>query len=191
MAKDGLFDLRKPPHEAPMTKACHDLLTGAQLGNPQLTVEEALKVWTAGVIRQLPSVPTVRRLSRNADTRRRYYEQISPSEDGTKQETTKAERVEVEELELGGGELLKAADLETGTVAALTTVAMDLGKKLKADSGELERQAALVQWLLAPGYEINNRASDLVSPRLSTVLCSSRSQRNLFWSQGKKPSPII
>ncbi len=134
---DGLFDLRKPlPPQMP--KVCQDLLTGARLGNPQLTVEEALQVLKAGGIRQLPSVSMVTRLLRNADARRRYHEKTSQPEESARQETPQAEREEVEELELAGAELLKAADLETGTIAALTTEVVEIGKQLKAKSGSKE-----------------------------------------------------
>ena len=147
---DGLFDLRKPP-PTQVTKTCKDLVIGARLANPRLKVAEALKVLSTGGIKKLPSVSTVKRLMAAADARRRRREQkarseeegtlgVADEEEGAPMAKPRSKgRVEVEKLELAGGELLKAAELEVGVVAALTDEVERLGREVKAGSGGEEK----------------------------------------------------
>jgi hypothetical protein len=116
-----------------------------------LTVAEALKVLSTGGIKKLPSVSTVKRLMAAADGRRRRREKTARSEEeGTVGAEVSKEGapmtkprskggVDVEELELAGGELLKAAELEVGVVAALTDEVERLGREVKAGSGGEEK----------------------------------------------------
>lgn len=147
---DGLFDLRKPP-KVRVTKACRDLVIGARVANPRLDVDGALQVLKAGGIKKLPSVSTVKRLMTQADARRRYHEKRGRAEQerekrqeesGAKvvvDEPRSAGRVEVEELELAGGELVKAAELEVGVIAALTDEVERIGSEVKVRSGTKEK----------------------------------------------------
>ena len=147
---DGLFDLRKPP-KIQVTKECRDLVIGARLANPRLKVGEALKVLLNGGIEKLPSVSTVKRQMAAADARRRRREQkarseeeaplgAEASEEGAPMAKPKSKSgVEVEELALAGGELLKAAELEVGVVAALADEVERLGREVKAGSGGEEK----------------------------------------------------
>ncbi len=147
---DGLFDLREPP-KAPLSKRCEELIVGARLGNPRLTVDEALKVLVEGGIKKLPSASTVKRLIHNADCRRSYYKKkdrdvATADGDGetigqeVEGETKGGQGdVEVVELELAGGELLKAAELEVGVITALTDEIEGLAAEVKAGSGSEEK----------------------------------------------------
>lgn len=131
---DGLFDLREPP-KAPVTRACQELVTGARLGNPNLTVVEALAVLTAGGIKKLPSPSTVKRLFRQADAKRRY--QANKQRQGkSKRSGSKGAGPAVEELEVAGAELLKAAELDTGGIAALTDAVEELAAEVQVGSGD-------------------------------------------------------
>lgn len=147
---DGLFDFRKPP-PIQVSRECKDLVIGARLANPRLTVAQALKVLSTGGIKKLPSVSTVKRLMAAADGRRRRREQRPLSEqdapvdaEESQEEAAMAKprskvEVAIEELALAGGELLKAAEQEVGVVAALTDEIERLGREVKAGSGGEEK----------------------------------------------------
>jgi len=158
---DGLFDLRKPP-KIRMSKKCKNLVIGARIGNPHLTIDQAFDVLTAGGIKKFPSVSGIKRLMRQADSRRHYYEKKSHDEQEHKghhenpPEDTAEERpqpalsekiekpqptvpVKTEELEFAGGELLKAAELEVGVIEALTSEVRRIGREKKAVSGTQEK----------------------------------------------------
>ena len=131
---DGLFDLREPP-KAPMTKACRELVTGARLGNPKLTVAEALAVLTTDGVKKLPSPSTVKRLFQQADAKRRY--QAKKQRQGqSKSRAAKGAAPEVEELDVAGAELLKAAELDTGGIAALTDAVEEMAAEVQVGSGD-------------------------------------------------------
>ncbi len=144
---EGLFDMRQPP-KAPMTRACQDLVTGARLANPGLTLDEALEMLTTAGLERLPSVSTVKRLFRSADDRRRYRQKLvreATVEEASAQQTpleqessVDVEAAEVEELSLAGAELLRAADQETGAIDALTDAVVALSARVASDSGEDE-----------------------------------------------------
>jgi hypothetical protein len=146
---DGLFDMRKPP-SIQVTKACKELVFGARLANPRLTIDEALQVLLTGGVKALPSVSTIKRLMQAADARRRYREKTARGEEDEgldsassgcaepAEEERSSDRVEIEELDLAGGELLKAAELEVCVIDTLTDEVERLGKELKAGSGEDE-----------------------------------------------------
>ena len=134
---DGLFDLREPP-KAPMTRACRELVIGARLANPKLPVAEALAVLTAGGIKELPSPSTIKRLFQKADAKRRYQakkRRQAESEQGTAGASAEGEPAEVEELDIAGAEVLKAAALETGGISALTDEVEELAVEVRAGSG--------------------------------------------------------
>ena len=130
---DGLIDKRQPP-AARVTRACESLVTGARLGNPKLTVDEALAVLTAGGIKKLPSPSTIKRLFKKADAKRRYQankQRVSESEQASAESSTSAK---VENLDVAGAELLKAAEVNTGGIAALTDTAEELAAEVQYGS---------------------------------------------------------
>lgn len=146
---DGLFDMRQPAR-ASVSKKCEELVVGARLGNSHLTVDEALKVLVEGGVKKLPSVSTIKRLMRNADARRSYYKRKAHdavTKDGADEVVNEAAnedvegggRVDVEELELAGGELLKAAEHEVGVIEALTNEVERVAREVKAGSGTEEK----------------------------------------------------
>jgi hypothetical protein len=118
---EGLID-RRVPREPKLAKDCGPLIEAARAANRKLTPEDALQVLRDQHVRVLPSVSTIKVHFRRSDERARYRQR--------KEEAS----LEVVELPLAGAELLAAAELETGGMAALTDEVQVLQKKALAES---------------------------------------------------------
>ena len=119
---EALIDSRTP-REPEVSTACRHAVQAAREANPRLTPNEALEILRNQRISPLPSGTTIKREFARVDERRKYARK-------------KAARVatKVVELPLAGGELLAAAEIETGGIAALTDEVVQLGKRAIAAS---------------------------------------------------------
>jgi hypothetical protein len=119
---EALIDERTP-REPKVSGACAQAVQAAREVNPRVTVSEALEVLRKQGISPLPSASTIKREFSRVDERRKYARKKA-ARDATK----------VVELALAGGELLAAAETETGGIAALTDVVVALGAQAVAAS---------------------------------------------------------
>lgn len=128
---EALIDERVP-REPKVAKECGGLIEAARGANPRVTVNEVLKLLEGQKVRVLPSRRTIEKHFARVDGRTRYAEK--------KQRAA----LEVVELPLSGAELLAAAELETGGVAALTDEVVALGEEaIEASKGKVpERDVA-------------------------------------------------
>jgi len=122
---EALIDARTP-REPKVSRACAQAVQAAREVNPRVTVSEVLEVLRKQRISPLPSASTIKREFSRVDERRKYARKKA-ARDAT----------EVIELPLAGGELLAAAELETGGIAALTDVVVKLGAEaVEASKGQ-------------------------------------------------------
>jgi len=122
---EALIDARTP-REPKVSGACAQAVQAAREVNPRVTVSEVLEVLRKQRISPLPSASTIKREFARVDERRKY-ERKKAARDAT----------EVIELPLAGGELLAAAEVETGGIAALTDVVVKLGvQAVEASEGK-------------------------------------------------------
>ena len=117
---EALIDERIP-REAENFKRSEELVEAARTANPTLTVDAALKILEDQRVDVLPTEPRIRRCFTRADARRKYADKKTPT-------------VKVEELPLAGGELLLAAEIETGAIGSLVGVVETLGAEARAAS---------------------------------------------------------
>lgn len=113
---EGLIDSRTP-REPRVSIACRVALQAARAADPHLTSAAALGILQAQNFSPLPSESTIKREFARVDGRRKYA--------AKKQRAAR----EVIELPLAGGELLLAAEVETGGIAALTTTLSQLAEQ--------------------------------------------------------------
>lgn len=122
---EALIDTRTP-REPKVSGACAQAVQAAREVNPRVTVSEVLEVLRKQRISPLPSASTIKREFSRVDERRKYARKKA-ARDAT----------EVIELSLAGGELLVAAEIETGGIAALTDVVVKLGvQAVEASKGK-------------------------------------------------------
>jgi len=106
----------RTPREPVVSTASRQALQAARAANPRVTLKEALQILRAQGITPLPSDSTIKREFARVDERRKY--------------AARKERAarEVVELPRAGGELLLAAETETGGIAALTQTVSKLAE---------------------------------------------------------------
>lgn len=125
---EALIDARTP-REPKVSSACAHAIQAARAVNPRITVEEVLEILRQQRITPLPSTSTIKREFSRVHERRKYAQKKAA------REGTKAKMIE---LPLAGGELLAAAEIETGGIAALTEVVVQLGKEaVEASQGQI------------------------------------------------------
>lgn len=122
---EALIDTRMP-REPKVSAACRHAVQAAREANPQLTVDEALEILRRQRIMPLPSGSTIKREFKRVKDRRQYARKKAARAGTT--------ATEVIELPLAGGELLAAAEIETGGIAALTDEVVKLGGQAIEDS---------------------------------------------------------
>jgi len=122
---EALIDTRMP-REPKVSAACRHAVQAAREANPQLTVDEALEILGKQRITPLPSASTIKREFKRVKDRRQYAQKKAAREG--KMVT------EVIELPLAGGELLAAAEIETGGIAALTNEVVQIAEQALEDS---------------------------------------------------------
>ena len=111
---EALIDTRTP-REPKLARACRGALEVARTANPSLTVEAALAILRAKEL-PLPSRRTIQREFRRVDA-------------GLRREQPHPPREQVIPLAFAGGELLAAAEAETGAIAGLTREVVRLGER--------------------------------------------------------------
>ena len=112
---EALIDTRTP-REPRVSAASRQALQAARAANPRVTTKEVLQILLAQGITPLPSESTIKREFARVDERRKWA--------ARKQRAAR----EVVELPLAGGELLLAAEAETGGIAALTRTVSQLAE---------------------------------------------------------------
>lgn len=121
---EALIDARTP-REPKVSGACAQAVQTARELNPRVTVGEVLELLRKQRISPLPSASTIKREFSRVDERRKYA-----------RKKVARNATEVIELPLAGGELLTAAEIETGGIAALTDVVVKLGEQaVEASAG--------------------------------------------------------
>ena len=126
---EALIDARTP-REPKVSGACAQAVQMARELNPRVTVDEVLELLRKQRVSPLPSASTIKREFSRVDERRKYARK-------------KAARsaTEVIELPLAGGEFLAAAEIETGGIAALTEVVVQLGERaVEASAGRTPKK---------------------------------------------------
>ncbi len=121
---EALIDARTP-REPAVSTGCRQAVQAAREANPRITAEEVLELLRRQKLSPLPSPSTIKREMARVDERRKYVR---------KKAARLPTAVTVSELPLAGGELLAAAEFETGGIAALTDVVMQLATQAKAAS---------------------------------------------------------
>ena len=119
---EALIDTRVP-REPKVSVACRQAVQAAREAKPGLTTTEAIEILRGQRISPLPSESTIKREFARVDARKRYA--------GKK---VAQAATEVMELSFAGGELLVAAEAETGGIAALTDEVVALGERAKRAS---------------------------------------------------------
>ena len=122
---EGLIDERVP-REPRLAKECGPLIEAAREANPKVTVEEILGILQRQKIQVLPSASTIKTHFRRVDGRRKYAEEKARAEE------------EIIEEPLAGGELLRAAELETGAIAAMASEVEVIAEEAKQASEGLK-----------------------------------------------------
>ena len=104
---EALMDLRTP-REPELSRACEAIIQAARQTDPKVTADRVLEILRSQRLKDLPSRSTIWKHFARVDGRAHYAEKKQPV----------AEKVE--HLQYAGGELMRAAELETGAIAALT-----------------------------------------------------------------------
>ena len=125
---EALIDARTP-REPTVSRECAHAVQAARETNPRVTVSEVLELLHKLRVSPLPSASTIKREFARVDERRKY---------ARKKARAKGD-VEVIELPLAGGELLAAAETESGGISALTDEVMKIAKRALAASEEIGR----------------------------------------------------
>ncbi len=118
---EGLID-KRTPREPKISKECRHALQAARATNPKVTVVQALEILQGLGLKTLPSESTIKREFRRVDDRHRYTEK--------KKQAVR----DVVDLPFAGGELLLAAETETGGLNALTANVMELGEEAEVEA---------------------------------------------------------
>jgi hypothetical protein len=121
---EALIDSRTP-REPEVSVACRQVVQTAREVNPRVTVNEALEILRKQKISPLPSESTIKREFSRVDERRKY---------ARKKAARAGDAVKVIDLPLAGGELLAAAETETGGIAALTDEVVQIAEQATAAS---------------------------------------------------------
>jgi hypothetical protein len=121
---EALIDARTP-REPAVSVACRQVVQAAREANPRLAPKAALELLRKRDISPLPSESTIKREFLRVHERRKY---------ARKKAARGHAPVTTIELPLAGGELLAAAEIETGGIAALTTAVVQIAEQAIAAS---------------------------------------------------------
>lgn len=112
----------RTPREPKTSRACRQVVQAARTANPAVTLAEVMQILQQQKVTPLPSASTIKREFARVDDWRRYRERQQRAAG------------KVIELPFAGGELLLAAEAETGGIAALTTAVTELAERAKAEA---------------------------------------------------------
>ena len=122
MGFEALIDARTP-REPKVSKGCRQVIQTARETNPKVTMSEVTRILAGQGIKPLPSASTIKREFSRVDGRRKYA-----------REKVEREEIKVENLPFAGGELLAAAEIETGGIAALSDEVVQMAEGALAAS---------------------------------------------------------
>lgn len=120
---EALIDLRTP-REPKLSRACEGMIQAARETDAKVTAERVLEILRKQKLRDLPSLSTIWRHFARVDGRVRYAQKKHPEQAAEK----------VEDLPYAGGELMRAAELETGAIAALADEVKAIAEKAELAS---------------------------------------------------------
>lgn len=118
---EALIDARLP-REPKLSRECESIIQAARQADPTVSVARVLEILEEQRIKVLPSASTIKRHFARVDKRRKYAEQKAQA------------REKVVELPFAGGELLLAAEVESGAMAALTSEVEKLAEEAREAS---------------------------------------------------------
>jgi hypothetical protein len=118
---EALIDARLP-REPTLSRECEAIIQAARQADPAVSVARVLEILKEQRIKVLPSESTIKRHFARVDKRRKYAEQKAQAKE------------EVIELPFAGGELLLAAEVESGAIAALTSEVEKLAEEAREAS---------------------------------------------------------
>ena len=118
---ESLIDARVP-REPKVAKESGPLIEAAREANRHITADEVMKILQRQRVKVLPSLSTIKQAFARVDGRNRYARE------------KEREAGEVVELPFAGGELLLAAEAESGLLSALTDEVRALAEEAKAAS---------------------------------------------------------
>lgn len=121
---EGLVDARTP-REAKLTDECRQRIEALRLANSQVSAEAVTEVLEQQGVTQVPSSASIRKVFRRVDGRR-----------AREMAEQQAGRTETIALPLAGAELLLAAEMEAGVMAALTDEVVVIGAEANAAAGD-------------------------------------------------------
>ena len=125
---EALIDARVA-REPKVAKESGPLIESARAANPEVTADGVTKILARQGVSVLPSLSTIKRSFARVDRRQQYT-----------QEKERAKE-EIIELPFAGGELLLAAEVESGLVGALTSEVGALAEEAKeASAGQVPEQ---------------------------------------------------
>ena len=119
---EAIIDCRTP-REPRLSRQIAPLVQTLREANPKATVEQAWEMLDRRGVKPLPSEATIKREFRKVDERRRYAER-----------KRRVEEPEVTELELAGGQILAAAEEETGLVEAMMQTVVQRAEAAREES---------------------------------------------------------
>jgi hypothetical protein len=123
---EGLIDARTPRRRE-LTVECGKTIEALREANPELTAKAAEELLERQGMTPVPSLASIKKVFRRVDDRR--ARSMAREQEGKTQVTS---------LPLAGGELLLAAEIETGVMAALTDEVVAIGKEAKEAAGDRE-----------------------------------------------------
>ena len=118
---EALIDARLP-REPTVSRECESIIQAARQADATVSVARVLEILREQRIKVLPSESTIKRHFARVDRRRKYAQKKAQ------------EREKVVELPLAGGELLLAAEVESGAMAALTSEVEKLAEEARKAS---------------------------------------------------------
>ena len=125
---EALIDARVA-REPKVAKECGPLIESAREANPEVTAAEMTKILARQGVSVLPSLSTIKRSFARVDRRQQYTREKERAKE------------EIIELPFAGGELLLAAEVESGLMAALTSEVGALAEEAKeASAGQVPEQ---------------------------------------------------
>ena len=118
---ESLIDARLP-REPTLSRGCESIIQAARQADATVSVARVLEILKEQRIKVLPSESTIKRHFAQVDKRRKYAEQKARAKEN------------VVELPFAGGELLLAAEVESGAMAALTSEVEKLAEEAREAS---------------------------------------------------------
>lgn len=121
---EGLIDGRTP-RDSKLSNQVHEIIEAIYLADPNTELNKVVEVLNRQNIKPIPSESTIKKEIRRIKDRQRYAKKKQ-----------RHETPEIVKLPLAGGELLLAAELETGVMQAATDEVMKIAKEANEAAGD-------------------------------------------------------